>query len=510
MGRVRLAELVAAISLFTDAGTGQPQEHAVRTCVVAMRVAERLGLSRADAVTVYYATLLRFLGCTADAHEAAALAGGDELGLYAALAPTVMGTRSEELAGIVRAVGAGAPMWTRLGLLGRAAADPQGKARALGAHCEVAARFGSRMGLPDGVAAALAAGHARWDGRGVPSGLAGENIPVAIRIAVVARDVEVLARVAGDESAERILRERRGRAYDPAVVDAALGVGLPAVLPVPMDAWNLALAAEPGPPVVVTEPQLDAVLLACADFADLKCPHLAGHSRGVADLVTAGGAVLGLPAVTVTEVRRAALVHDLGRVAVAAGTWMQPRGLSTAEWEAVRLHPYYTERILGRCAYLADLARLAGSHHERRDGSGYHRGVNRLGPAAELLAAADAYHAMTHDRPHRSAYDVDQAARELRREVAAGRLGSAEVDAVLTAAGQRAGRVRAAHPAGLTDREIDVLRLLAKGLTNRDIASELGISAKTVGRHLENLYAKAGVSSRAAAAVFAMEHALVT
>lgn len=510
MGRVRLAELAAAISLFTDLGTGQPQEQAARSCVVAMRLADHLMFSAVDRVAAYYATLLRFLGCVADAHEEAILGGGDELRLFAALAPTIMGSRREELAGVLRAVGAGTPPWTRVGLVGRALADTGGKERSLGAHCEVAVRFAGRMGLPDGVEAALAAAYARWDGHGVPAGLAGTEIPVAMRLAVVARDVELLARTVGVEGAGRILRQRSGHAYDPEVVDAVLGIGLGAILPADADAWELVLAAEPAPPLAVDDRQLESALLACADFADLKVPQLAGHSRGVADLVVAGAAALSLPPQTISALRQAALVHDLGRVGVPAGIWMRPGRLSMADWEAVRLHPYYTERILARCGQLAGVARLAGSHHERVDGSGYHRGVANLDPAARLLAAADAYQAMTQDRPHRRAYSADAAADKLRAEAAAGRLGRAEVEAVLTAAGHRTGRVRPQRPAGLTEREVDVLQLLTHGLNNREVARRLSISPKTVGRHIENLYAKAGVSSRAAAAVFAMEHDLVT
>jgi HD-GYP domain-containing protein (c-di-GMP phosphodiesterase class II) len=504
-----MAELAAAISLFTDLGTGQPQERAVRSCVVAMRLADQLNLDAADRVTVYYATLLRFLGCVADAHAEAVLGGGDELRLFAALAPTIMGSPREEIAGVLRAVGAGTPPWTRVGLVGRALTDLHGKERTFGAHCEVAVRFASRMGLPQGVVSALAVAYARWDGRGIPARLSGVDIPAAIRLAVVAHDVELLVRTARAEDAERILRERRGHAYDPDAVDAALGVGLTALLPEDADAWELALAAEPAPELAVDDRQMESVLTACADFADLKFPHIAGHSRGVAELVGSAVVAVGLTHQSRTELRQAAWLHDLGRVGVPAGVWMRPGRLSTADWEAVRLHAYYTERILARCGPLSGLARLSGSHHERLDGSGYHRGLRNLDRPSQLLAAADAYSAMTQDRPHRPAYSTGHAARMLREEIAAGRLGAAEVDAVLAAAGHRTERVRAPRPSGLTEREVEVLQLLTKGLSNREVARALGISPKTVGRHIENLYAKAGVSSRAAAAVFAMENDLV-
>jgi HD-GYP domain-containing protein (c-di-GMP phosphodiesterase class II) len=508
VGRVRLAELSAAISLFTDIATGQPQEHALRTTVVAMRLADRLGWGRDDRVVGYYASLLRFLGCTATATETAQLGGGDDLAINAASAATVMQPGLEDLRVALRTVGAGEPWRARLGLLARMLTDVNGRERDLGAHCEVAARFGARMGLPAGVEAALGAAYARWDGRGVPSGLAGTDIPVGMRLAIVARDIDVLARLGGPADAERVLRHRRGGAYDPAVVDSALGGGVADLVPTDADAWELALDLEPGLARVADDAQYEAVLEACADFADLKFPHTAGHSRAVADLAAAAAAALGLPALAVADVRHAGLVHDLGRVGVPSGVWLRPGPLGTADWESVRLHSYYTQRILGRCGPLAGLGRLAGAHHERLDGSGYPAGARGLDTPIRILAAADTYQAMTQDRPHRRAYPPEAAARHLRREAEAGRLGHPEVEAVLAAAGQR-GAVRLSRPAGLTAREVDVLRLLARGLSNREMAAALTISTKTVGRHVENLYAKIGVSSRAAAAVFGMEHDLL-
>ena len=429
--RVRLAEVSAANSLFTDIATGQPQEDALRTCVVAMRLADYLALDHEDRVVGYYAGLLRFLGCTADAAETAVLGGGDDLTVNAAFAPTVMQPGREELGVAIRVVGAGEPVRTRLGLLARALTEPGGRERSLGGHCEVAARFGARMGLPAGVAAALAAAYARWDGRGVPAHLARAAIPVGMRLAIVARDAELIARTAWPRTAERILRRRRAGAYDPAVVDAALAIGIAALLPDDQGVWEHALAADPAPELAVDEGGLDDVLLACADFADLKFPHVVGHSRAVAELAADAAAGLGLPPRMVTEVRRAGLVHDLGRVGVPAGIWMRRGPLGTADWEAARLHPYYTERILTRCGPLAGLARLASAHHERLDGTGYPKGLPDLDRPALLLAAADAYPAMTQDRPHRPALTADAAAAALRREATNGRIGRAEVEAVL-------------------------------------------------------------------------------
>jgi HD-GYP domain-containing protein (c-di-GMP phosphodiesterase class II) len=233
-----------------------------------------------------------------------------------------------------------------------------------------------------------------------------------------------------------------------------------------------------------------------------------GHAAGVAELAAAAARRLGLPAAEEVAVRRAALVHDVGRVAVPVRIWQKAGPLTPDEWERVRLHAYHSERVLCRSPFLAALAPVATSHHERLDGSGYHRGTAAgvLPPAARLLAAADAYHAMTEPRPHREALPPPRAADLLGREARDGRLDADSVAAVLEAAGHAAPRLP--RPGGLTEREAEVVALLARGLQTKQIARVLGISAKTADRHVQNAYAKIGVSTRPAATVFAMRHGL--
>jgi HD-GYP domain-containing protein (c-di-GMP phosphodiesterase class II) len=198
-------------------------------------------------------------------------------------------------------------------------------------------------------------------------------------------------------------------------------------------------------------------------------------------------------------------------VAVSAGIWGKPGPLSEREWERVRMHPYYTERVLARPSMLARLGALAALHHERLDGSGYYRGVkaSMLSPAARILAAADVYHAMTEPRPHRRALESEIAAEQLQREVRAGRLDSEAAHAVLGAAGHGVPTRRHELVAGLSEREIEVLRLLARGHSKKQVAGLLIISEKTVSHHTQHIYTKIGVSTRAGAAVFAMEHDLL-
>jgi HD-GYP domain-containing protein (c-di-GMP phosphodiesterase class II) len=486
-----LAEVLGALSVATDVGMGQPPGHAVGTCLLAMGVADALGLSARERTEVYYVSLLRYVGCTADAAEVARFAG-DEIALAATVAPHVMGDPEDE----DRAVG--------LGGVGRA------KARSMRAHCEAAGMLAARLGLGEDVERALRHGFERWDGAGHPGGLAGESIPIGTRLAILARDVELWHRLGGVDAVHAMLRDRRGRAYDPTAVDAVLDVGGQLLEQLPGDPWQQLLDAEPSRSDIPQE-RLDPLLEVLADFADAKLPYALGHSRAVAAIAERAARELGLDDGAVVTVRRAALVHDLGRTGVSNRIWDRPGRLSADDWERVRLHPYLTERILVRASVLEPLAWVAGAHHERLDGSGYHRGVDARGlnAPARVLAAADGYQSRLQDRPHRPRRTAQAAAAELADEARRGELDARATSAV-AAVGHVRIRLAAGWPAGLTDREVDVLRLACRGLTREDVGQRLGISAKTVSRHLENSYGKIGVSTRAGAALFAVQHGLLT
>jgi HD-GYP domain-containing protein (c-di-GMP phosphodiesterase class II) len=378
--------------------------------------------------------------------------------------------------------------------------------------CEVAGQLADCFAVPDGVRQGLAHVFARWDGRGWPPDAKGEAVSVPARIVHVAQDAAVFHRVGGTVAAAEVVRRRAGRAYDPAVADVFLA-GADELLAATeqLSLWDAVLKAEPGRRHHLAGAEIDAALEAMGDFADLKSPWTAGHSRAVAGLVEGAARFEGIDPTDVTALRRAALVHDLGRVGVPNGVWEKASALTNAEWEQVRLHPYLTERILARSGALGPLGETASLHHERLDGSGYHRGAGArsLSRPARLLAAADAYQALTSDRPHRTAHLPTDAAARLDTEARAGRLDAEAVAAVVRAAGHAVSRRRGAGPAGLTGREVEVLRLLARGLTTKQVAASLTISDKTAGRHAENIYRKLGVGSRAAAALFAARHDLV-
>jgi HD-GYP domain-containing protein (c-di-GMP phosphodiesterase class II) len=278
---------------------------------------------------------------------------------------------------------------------------------------------------------------------------------------------------------------------------------------VPGSAWEATLATEPRPWLTLDGERVDRALAAIGDFADLVSPHLSGHSSGVAELAGTAARVCGFDPSDLALMRRAGFVHDLGRVAIHPRIWQKPAALTVDEWEQVRLHPYHGERVLLRAPLLASLTEVACAHHERLDGTGYHRRMSAasLTPHSRLLAAADAFHAMREPRPHRGRLPPEEAAEVLSQEACAGRQDSQMVAAVIEAAGQPAPRVE--RPAGLTEREAVVVGLLARGLQTKQVARKLGISIKTADRHIQNAYRRIGVSTRAAATLFAMEHGLV-
>jgi HD-GYP domain-containing protein (c-di-GMP phosphodiesterase class II) len=453
---------------------------------------------------------LFYVGCTADA-EVAARTFGDDNALTTHALPARFGSPPEMMAGIMRAIansGSPAPVRAMQIVRGmpRAAQEFKGHVTAF---CEVAQMLTDRLGLPASMQGLFGYLVERWDGKGLPGRARHEDIPLPVRIASVARDAAFQHMLGGAEFAAGVVRRRSGGAFDPAVAipmaDAAAEL---LALDSDGSAWEETLACEPGPWLTLEGEAIERALGAMGDFADLASPYLVGHSAGVAELAAAAGQQCRLEAADLLQLRRGALVHDLGRVAVPVRIWQKAAALTPDDWERVRLHAYHSERVLTRSAFLAALVPVASFHHERLDGSGYHRGTAAadLTQPARLLAAADAYHAMTEPRPHRAALPPRQAAEALGREVSAGRLDPDAVTGVLEAAGQRVPRME--RPAGLTEREAEVLALLARGLQTKQVARRLGISVKTADHHVQNAYAKIGVSTRAAAALFAMQHGL--
>ncbi|HEY8673685.1 MAG TPA: HD domain-containing phosphohydrolase [Candidatus Dormibacteraeota bacterium] len=507
---VRSGELFAALSLATDLGTGQQAEHGLRTCLLAVELAELAGLQGEALEDAFYLGLLHSIGCTADA-PVTARAFGDDRAHKAAYTLIDPGRAIEIVTYLWRNVYPTAPRPQRLqAFVAAMAAGPKFARVNMRSHCEVGERLAQRLRLPARVQEGLWFVFERWDGKGMPAGVAGERIPIAARILHAARDASAFSAAGGVEMEVAMAERCGGSSLDPslgALLCDHAGVLLERVAGV--DAWERVVAAEPRPRVFIDEELAEACQV-LADYADLKSYGTLGHSRAVAELAEAAGWRLGFDPEAIGELRCAAWLHDLGRVGVSSAVWEKPGPLTSGEWEQVRLHSYHSERLLARIPALAELARTAASDHERLDGSGYHRGLAgaQLPPAARVLSVADAWCAMTEPRAYRAARTPAEAADVLRDLAHAGKLAGEAVDAVLESVGERA-RPVSEPPAGLTAREVEVLRMLARGMTNKQTAQQLEISPKTVGRHVESIYSKIGASTRAAAALFAVEHDLL-
>lgn len=499
----RLAELLGGLSVATDLVAGLGLETAMRTAIVAQRLASALQLSPAEQGAAYYAGVLRFIGCSAFAPEMARLAGGDDMGLMGALATVDTSSPAQVMARAARKRGLASAV--------RLAADPTGPQKLASAHCELAAQLAIQLGMDGAVVIALGETYERFDGAGQPKQLRGDRISLIGRILCTAFRAEVHRAIEGPHGALRVIAERRGNELDPDVAGALLAQGRAIFdgLNAP-SAWDTFLASEPLPALSIPSARVRQVAAAFAAAVDAKSSFTLGHSTGVAALVESAADMARLSAEDKELGVRAALLHDIGRMAVPNGIWDKPGALGPIERQRMESHAAHTERILALSPLTRELARLAASAHERSNGKGYPRGVMQPSAAARLLAAADAFHAMTEVRPYRNALTVDAAAAQMIADAKAGRFDRTIVEVILSAAGQRkVARIRGGWPAQLSDREVEVLGALAEGRTNKEIARLLFISEKTVQHHISHIYEKTGVSTRAAAAVFAQAEGLL-
>jgi HD-GYP domain-containing protein (c-di-GMP phosphodiesterase class II)/DNA-binding CsgD family transcriptional regulator len=509
-GQVRLAELVAALSLGIDLGFGQPMEHVLRQCSIALRMAEQVGLDDDDRLVVYYTALLINVGCFSDAHEQAKWFGDDIALKSTKYTHGLRGVRAA--AASLRMIGSGNPPLHRFRVgLDFALSGHKDLDGMVVRHAALGQELARQLGLPDGVQEAVGSSYEQWDGKGWPGQLKGTEVPIAGRVAQMAEFIEVAHRLGGIDAATALARKHAGGQFDPEL--AALLIARPGEVLDDLEpgrTWDDVIAAEPALGIQLSGDAFDAALTAVADFVDLKSPYLLGHARGVADLVVGAGPQLGLHDDHVRTLRRAGLVHGFGRLGVSNAIWDKAGPLGAGERERVRLQPYLTERMLHQSPALAPLGAIAVQLRERLDGSGYPAGASggAISTPARILAAADVYQAMVEPRPHRPALSADAAAAELRAEVSAGRLDGDAVEAVLTTAGHRIAR-RREWPAGLTSREVEVLRLLARGLSSKEIATVLVITPKTARNHLEHIYVKIGANSRVMASMFAVQQGIL-
>jgi len=504
------------LALAQDNAFGQPLESQLRSCLIAMWLCDEAGFERDLRETIYWVALLRYVGCTGHAHEVATLFG-DEIAIRAQTLVHDAANPAEVMQDVLAFATAGRPPEAREQIVQMI--QEGGHAWAVhnfASGCEVGDMMARQLDFGPGVRDALRFTFERWNGKGFPTHAQGDAIPLAMRVVHLTQDMEAIARHFSPAKALDTVRDRRDRTYDPALADlfTAHGRGwfdrLDKVEP-----WDAVLDLEPEPRRTLSGANLDNALTVAADFIDLKSPYMAGHSRRCAQLSADAARLLGYTEEAITILRRAALLHDFGTTAVPNSIWDKAGALTRAEFDRVELHSMLTEQMLRRSPALATLNPIACAHHEKIDGSGYHKRlrVDAADTDAVDLAAVDIYVGLTTERADRAPFSDEDAATELRRLASQGVVDQRATNAVLMAAGHGepiapASR-REQHPGGLSGREVEVLRLAAKGLTTRQIADRLYISPKTADHHIQHVYTKIGVSTRAAAALWAMQHAVV-
>lgn len=510
---LRLAELLAAVSIATDLAHDVPAESALRDALLAVELARLADWSAPDLSDVFYLALLYHIGCTGAVAAQSRLGAGDDVNVRRWMSEVDYANRPQMMRVAMTKL---VPKWgladwgTAMAALATAGRDlPE----ALANTAEAAARLSQRLGASPRVTESLSHAYGRWDGRVFTLLPSGEGLSATARLVHLVHVAQIYHQMGGVEAADDVVRHRSGTEFDPNLARLWLQNSRELLLSVPLDSvWEQALDIEPEPHRRVGPAHLDDICSALADFVDLASPFTSGHSSGVARLAEAAALDAGLDTDDVATVRRAGQVHDLGMVSVPNRIWITRRPLNPSEWERVRLHTYHSQRILGLAAPLRSFASVAGLHHERLDGSGYHRGLSASAVplTARLLAVAEMYQSMSEQRAWRPALTPKEATRQLRDEVAAHRLDARAVDAVLQASGQPRStrRSTSASPAGLTEREVEVLRAITRGLGNKQIAREMHISPATVHTHVINVYGKIGVNTRAGATLYAFEHDL--
>jgi HD-GYP domain-containing protein (c-di-GMP phosphodiesterase class II) len=437
--RVALSEVLGALSYALDITEGEPPGHAVRTTAIGMRLGEQIGLGEEDRSALFYALLLKDAGCSSNAARISSLFAADDHATKRAMKVADWSRPSSLARYSWQSVTPGGSPLAKARQLRRLTREDDVTRELIGTRCERGADIARMLELPEPTQAAIRALDEHWDGAGQPLGRRGEEIPLLGRILCLAQTLEVFVRTVGLPGALAMALKRRGRWFDPALVDALLSMRDdrrfwgpledPRAVP-PVAAW------EPADRVITAgEDRLDRVADAFARVIDAKSPFTARHSSEVARWAVATGGVLGLPADGLRDLHRAGLLHDIGKLAVSSRILDKPGRLEPAEMAAIREHPRYTHQILTRVACLSGIVETAANHHERLDGGGYHRGLAAfdLSRPARILAVADIYEALTADRPYREAMPRERALEIVREQRGTG-LCPAAVDALEAAA----------------------------------------------------------------------------
>lgn len=477
---MNLTDAVLALAFIGDLSMGRATDHSRRTAELAGLLAAAEGAGCNEQNQARAAALLRWSGCTANASGFADLLGDDIASREAMMAQTLPPLDDRTQAMIVP-----------LAVI----------------HCEISGDVAVTLGMPQEVVAGLRHVFERYDGRGAPHGVGGDAVPRVTYRVNVASDLEILSRTHGREQAMAFLQAEAGAKYPADLTALAISHGSRwldgmDITPPLVSDWNLR-AGE-----VESLPELTLL----ADVVELKLPWLAGHSRRVAHLVTQCANVLGMETAEREMLRDAALLHGIGRAALPNQLWnTSPERLSSHQWEQIRLMPYWTSRAASQIPGLKDAAELASYAYERLDGSGYFRGVAgaTLGTTHRVLFTAIALQTLIEARPWRREHTLQQATQRLRQEAKAGGFDTDIVEATITAVSGHLPPRPASNNTMLSPRELEVLRQISLGASNKEAARTLGISPSTVGTHVESIFRKLNCATRAAATLKALTAGLI-
>jgi len=507
---VQRTTLLRILSLASDLGVGLPQGHGLRACYIGMRIAEQLGIGAPDQRDLIDVGLLKDAGCTSWSTQVAAFIRGDEIAARREMMFfRELGDKGEVIGWAAKFVGAGSRLPVRIGRMADFMFSGRDFMReGFQSAGEVASRVAERLGASETARIALPSLFEQWNGKGMPRGLRGEAIPVVSRIVFATSYLEAAHASRGRDEAVALARQRAGSAFDPAVADAFERVSRHNEFWEPLE--NGATSPFVEGQLGGTSLGIDEFAACCADFVDMKAYWLAGHSRRVADLSERVARRLRLPDAMARKVRIGGLMHDMGLVAIPSFVLNKPRSeQSASEREAVAAHGEILRHLLESFEALREVGEMASPHHQHL-GSGPPTATDDAALAAGSIAAADAFDELTHDAPGAPAVDPELAVSTLRGRFGAGPIATAAAalfDEV--SGGGRATQARQGWPAGLTNREVEVLRLLASGQNRKQIAGQLVVSDSTVRSHLEHIYGKVDVSTRVGAVLFAIENGLV-
>jgi HD-GYP domain-containing protein (c-di-GMP phosphodiesterase class II) len=434
---VPLSEVIGALSYALDLTEGEPPGHSVRSCVIGMRLAEELRLDAAERSDLFYALLLKDAGCTANSARMAALFGADDQVAKRTAKRVDWASPMAAFVWSARTVAPGRSLRARLERLLAIKDEGQVTRSLMEARCERGAQIARLIGLTDRTAEAIRALDEHWDGRGQPRGLTGEEIPLGARILCLAQTVEIFHATAGMEGAYGVAQRRSGRWFDPELVRALGGFRADSRFWSTLSTPELGRWEPPDRMLVADAGRLDRLTSSFAAIVDAKSPWTYHHSDRTSLVATEIATILGFPQEDVDDLRRVAMLHDIGKLAISSRILDKPARLTDAEFERVRQHPVYSQRVLERVSCFRPLAPVAGAHHERLDGGGYPRGLGQdeLSLPARVLAVADVYEALTADRPYRPALAEEDAIDVIRLDAPA-RLDAGVVDALGVVAGR--------------------------------------------------------------------------